>query len=295
MIVVLGSVNRDLVVTSEALPRPGETVLGSGHFEVAGGKGANQAVAAARLGAEVVFVGRVGDDDAGRMLTAAFEIEGVDAARVSIAEHTPTGLAVITVDDSGENTIVVSQGANALIGMTDVAGAAAALRSASVTLVQLEIPIRTVTLAALTAAGTVLLNAAPAQPLPDELLAEVDVLVVNRSELASLTGSEDPRLASVLDVPTAVVTLGAEGAAVVADDRVTVYPAPEVEVVDTTGAGDAFCGALAAGIDAGLTVFEAVPRAVTAGALATAAIGARSALPMADELESALRAQADQG
>jgi ribokinase len=132
----------------------------------------------------------------------------------------------------------------------------------------------------------VILNAAPAQPLPDELIGAVGVLVVNRSELAELTGSENPRMASVLPVPTTVVTLGADGAALVVDEEVTVYPAPRVEVVDTTGAGDAFCGALAAGIEAGLEIQAAVPRAVIAGALATTAKGARSAMPTAAELDA---------
>jgi ribokinase len=285
MIVVVGSVNRDLVATTDSLPAPGETVLGA-HFETAGGKGANQAVAAARLGAEVAFVGRVGDDEAGRMLKSAFRVEGVNAELLTVTDQAPTGLAVITVDGSGENTIVVSPGANGLVGLQDVAGASSLLRAASVTLLQLEIPIRSATLAALTAGGMVILNAAPAQPLPDELIGAVGVLVVNRSELADLTGSEDPRLASVLPVPTTVVTLGADGAALVVDEEVTVYPAPHVEVVDTTGAGDAFCGALAAGIDAGLEIQAAVPRAVMAGAMATTAKAARSAMPTAAELDA---------
>jgi ribokinase len=285
MIVVVGSVNRDLVATTDSLPAPGETVLGA-HFETAGGKGANQAVAAARLGAEVAFVGRVGDDEAGRMLAAAFRVEGVNAELLTVTDQAPTGLAVITVDGLGENTIVVSPGANDLVGLQDVAGASSLLRAASVTLLQLEIPMRRATLAALTAGGMVILNAAPAQPLPDELIAAVGVLVVNRSELADLTGSENPRMASVLPVPTTVVTLGADGAALVVDEEVTVYPAPRVEVVDTTGAGDAFCGALAAGIDAGLEIQAAVPRAVIAGAMATTAKGARSAMPTAAELDA---------
>jgi ribokinase len=285
MIVVVGSVNRDLVATTDSLPAPGETVLGA-HFETAGGKGANQAVAAARLGAEVAFVGRVGDDEAGRMLNSAFRVEGVNAELLTVTDQAPTGLAVITVDGWGENTIVVSPGANSLVGLQDVAGASSLLRAASVTLLQLEIPIRSATLAALTAGGMVILNAAPAQPLPDELIGAVGVLVVNRSELADLTGSEDPRLASVLPVPTTVVTLGADGAALVVDEEVTVYPALHVEVVDTTGAGDAFCGALAAGIDAGLEIQAAVPRAVMAGAMATTAKGARSAMPTAAELDA---------
>jgi ribokinase len=285
MIAVVGSVNRDLVATTDSLPAPGETVLGA-HFETAGGKGANQAVAAARLGAEVAFIGRVGDDEAGRMLAAAFRVEGVSAELLTVTDQAPTGLAVITVDGSGENTIVVSPGANDLVGLQDVAGASSLLRAASMTLLQLEIPMRSATLAALTAGGMVILNAAPAQPLPDELIAAVGVLVVNRSELADLTGSENPRMASVLPVPTTVVTLGADGAALVVDEEVTVYPAPRVEVVDTTGAGDAFCGALAAGIDAGLEIQAAVPRAVIAGAMATTAKGARSAMPTAAELDA---------
>lgn len=285
MIVVVGSVNRDLVATTDSLPAPGETVLGA-HFETAGGKGANQAVAAARLGAEVAFVGRVGDDEAGRMLDSAFRVEGVNAELLTVTDQAPTGLAVITVDGSGENTIVVSPGANGLVGLQDVAGASSLLRAATVTLLQLEIPMRSATLAALTAGGMVILNAAPAQPLPDELIGAVGVLVVNRSELAELTGSENPRMASVLPVQKTVVTLGADGAALVADEEVTVYPAPHVEVVDTTGAGDAFCGALAAGIDAGLEISAAVLRAVIAGAMATTAKGARSAMPTAAELDA---------
>jgi ribokinase len=286
MIVVVGSVNRDLVVTSETLPGPGETVLGSGHIETAGGKGANQAVAAARLGASVSFVGRVGDDDAGRMLAAAFEADGVDIENLSMSEEAPTGLAVITVDESGENTIVVSPGANGLVGVGDVSDAGAVLRSAAVTLLQLEIPLGTVAEAAQTAGGAVILNAAPAQPLPEDLLAAVNVLVVNQSELEALAGSQDPDSAQRLPVPVTVVTLGAEGAALVAGGSVTRFPAPRVDVVDTTGAGDAFCGALAAGIDAGLEITEALPRAVLVGALATTAVGARTAMPTKDEMDA---------
>jgi len=284
MITVVGSANRDLVVTSEVLPGPGETVLGSGHLETAGGKGANQAVAAARLGADVAFVGAVGDDDAGSMLLAAFADEGVGVENVAITDTVPTGLAVITVDEAGENTIVVSPGANSLVGPGDVAAAGSLLRTAVVTLLQLEIPMAAVIAAAQTADGTVMLNAAPAQPLPQALLDAIDVLIVNQSELAVLAGSADPAAASELAVAVTVVTLGAEGAALVADGSVTTYPAPAVDVVDTTGAGDAFCGALAAGIDAGLGIEDAVPRAVAAGALATTGLGARTAMPTATEL-----------
>jgi ribokinase len=288
MIAVVGSVNRDLVMICDALPAPGETVLASGHFESPGGKGANQAVAAARLGAQVALVGRVGDDDAGRMLVEAFEEDGVDVSLIAVTDAAPTGLAVITVDRAGENSIVGSPGANLLVGSADIAGAGSLLGAASVTLLQLEIPLPTVTEAAHAAGGTVMLNAAPARPLPDELLDAVDVLVVNRSELETFAGDSDPAAAARLAVPITVVTMGAEGAAVVTGDVVVVFPAPEVDVVDTTGAGDAFCGALAAAFDAGMEMSDGVSRAVVAGALATTALGARSAMPMAEELDRAM-------
>jgi ribokinase len=295
MIAVVGSVNRDVVVAADVLPGPGETVLGTGHVEMPGGKGANQAVAAARLGARVSFVGRVGDDHAGRALIEAFAADGVDTAHLSVAGSAPTGLAVITVDAAGENAIVISPGANRLVGVSDVADAGSLLRAATVTLLQLEVPVPTVTDAAGASGGTVILNAAPARELPDELLSAVDVMVVNTLELETLTGSADPASATDLGVPVTVVTLGADGAAVVTAAGVTISPSPQVDVVDTTGAGDAFCGALAAGLDAGLSIGDSVSRAVVAGALATTAVGARSAMPTAEELDAALGAQSSQG
>lgn len=288
MIAVVGSVNRDLIVATDALPASGETVLGSDHVEAPGGKGANQAVAASRLGGAVAFVGRIGADDAGRMLAAAFAAEGVDTAHLSISESAPSGLAVITVDAAGENTIVVSPGANGLVGESDVAGAASLLRTAGVTLLQLEIPMPAVIEAAVSAGGTVVLNAAPARALPEKLLDDVDVLVVNGPELETIAGSDQPAAAFDLPVPTTVVTLGADGAALVAEDTVSVFSAPEVDVVDTTGAGDAFCGALAVALDTGLDMPGAIPRAVAAGSLATTALGARTTMPTAEALAAFL-------
>ncbi|GMQ86284.1 MAG: ribokinase [Acidimicrobiia bacterium] len=289
MIVVVGSINRDLIVTTETLPVAGETVLASRHIESPGGKGANQAVAASRLGAEVAFVGRVGEDDSARMLVAALADDGVDISAIARTGAAATGLAVITVEEAGENTIVVSAGANALLSIADVTGAGPLLRAASVTLLQLEIPVPTVTEAAGVAGGLVMLNAAPARPLPETLLSTLDVLVVNRSELETLTGDSDPAAAAQIPVPSTVVTVGAEGAVVVTGDAITVFPAPAVDVVDTTGAGDAFCGALAAAFDAGMEMDDAVSRAVVAGALATTALGARSAMPTTEGLEATLR------
>lgn len=291
MIVVVGSVNRDLVARVEHHPAPGETVLGSGHETMPGGKGANQAVAAARLGSDVVFVGRVGADEAGTSLATELVREGVDAGHVAVDEEAPSGLAIITVDDAGENSIVVSPGANGRVTSDDVAGAAAVLMAATVTLLQLEIPLDAVTAAAQTATGVVILNAAPAATLPEDLLQATDVLVVNRVELEALTGSDDPASARGLPVPVTVVTLGPDGAHVVRAESDESFPSPQVTPVDTTGAGDTFCGALASGLDKGLNLEASVRRAVVAGSLAVTAIGARSGMPTHPELEGVLRAQ----
>ncbi|MEA2010304.1 MAG: ribokinase [Actinomycetota bacterium] len=292
MIVVVGSVNQDLVARVDHHPNPGETVLGSGHETMPGGKGANQAVAAARLGSDVVFVGRVGADEAGRDLVGEFEREGVDVAHLTVDPDAPSGLAIITVDDAGENSIVVSPGANGHVSPSDVEGASAALMASTVTLLQLEIPMDAVLAAADASEGIVILNAAPATHLPATLLSSIDVLVVNRGELATLTGSGDPLSARSLPVPVTVVTLGDEGARIIRADTRESIAAIDVTPVDTTGAGDTFCGVLAAGLDEGLSLEVAVRRAVVAGSLAVTAIGARSGMPTLSELEGALRAQA---
>jgi len=289
MIVVVGSVNQDLVARVEHHPVPGETVLGSGHETMPGGKGANQAVAAARLGSDVVFVGRIGADEAGRDLVGEFEREGVDVGHLTVDPVAPSGLAIITVDDAAENAIVVSPGANGNVSPSDVERASAALMAATVTLLQLEIPMDAVLAAAGASEGIVILNAAPATHLPIALLKSIDVLVVNRGELATLTGSGDPLSARSLPVPVTIVTLGGEGARIIRADTRESVAAIDVTPVDTTGAGDTFCGALAAGLDDGLSLESSVQRAVVAGSLAVTAIGARSGMPTLPELEGALR------
>lgn len=289
MIVVVGSVNSDLVARVAHHPGPGETVLASGHETMSGGKGANQAVAAARLGGDVAFVGRVGADEVGHTLTGELVNEGVDTSHLLVDQDTPTGLAIITVDDGGENSIVVSSGANARVCGGDIEGAGAVLMSATVTLLQLEIPLEAVAAAAEASGGIVILNAAPASSLPDQLVRSTDVLVVNRPELRSLTGSDDPASARALPVPVTVVTLGSDGACVVRAEGVESISAPPVSPVDTTGAGDTFCGALAAGLDQGLSLETSVRRAVVAGSLAVRAIGARTGMPNEAELEAAFR------
>jgi len=292
-VAVVGSLNLDLVVPVPHHPRPGETVLGSDHFSNPGGKGANQAVAAARLGRRVAMVGCVGGDDAGTDLRASLAAEGVDVDRVVALDDAPTGIALISVDEAGENTIIVSPGANARVDVEAVEGAMDILGSAAVTLLQLEIPVETVAAAADSSGGTVVLNPAPGRPLPGGLLAQVDVLVPNLGELGVLSGGEAPddldaaaSVASDIDGPDAVVvTLGPEGALVVTRDGSLHVPGVEVKVVDTTAAGDSFCGALADALVRGLELEHAVRWAVTAAALTVTKKGAQPSLPTRAEVE----------
>ncbi|MDQ3533083.1 MAG: ribokinase [Actinomycetota bacterium] len=292
-VAVVGSLNLDLVVPVPHHPRPGETVLGSDHFSNPGGKGANQAVAAARLGRRVAMVGCVGGDDAGTDLRASLAAEGVDVDRVVALDDAPTGIALISVDEAGENTIIVSPGANARVDVEAVEGAMDILGSAAVTLLQLEIPVETVAAAADSSGGTVVLNLAPGRPLPGGLLAQVDVLVPNLGELGVLSGGEAPddldaaaSVASDIDGPDAVVvTLGPEGALVVTRDGSLHVPGVEVKVVDTTAAGDSFCGALADALVRGLELEHAVRWAVTAAALTVTKKGAQQSLPTRAEVE----------
>jgi ribokinase len=292
-VAVVGSLNLDLVIRVAALPGPGETVVGGDLFANPGGKGANQAVAAARLGRRVAMVGRVGDDQAGRDLLAALEADGVDTAQVGVLDGVPSGTAFIVVGDDGENQIVVSPGANARLAPADVEAAGAALRAAAVTLLQLEVPLDTVAAAAATAAGTVVLNPAPVRPLADDLLARVDVLVPNRVELAQLAEGPVPEtvedavgLAEGLAARAVVVTLGADGALVVEDGRAGHVPAVPVRAVDTTAAGDAFCGGLADALAGGASLRDAARWAVRVAAAACTRDGAQASLPTPADLQS---------
>ncbi|HZC70113.1 MAG TPA: ribokinase [Jatrophihabitans sp.] len=264
-VVVVGSINTDLVLRVPRLPAPGETVLAIDQSRFAGGKGANQAVAAARLGAAVAFVGCVGDDDAGRAMRANLQAAGVDAQHVRTTGAAPTGAAYISVDDRGENTIVVVAGANGELGAADVAAASEVIRTAPLVLAQLEIPDAAVA-AVIETGATVLLNAAPARPMPRELLDRLDVLVVNESEAAILPAGLRGAV---------VVTHGARGASWRAGSAEGFAPAPSVDVVDTTGAGDAFVGALAAALSGGAALPSAVGRAVHVASRATTIAGAQ--------------------
>ena len=291
-IVVVGSLNLDATVRVPRLPLPGETVLGRGHSHDTGGKGANQAVAAARLGRVVDMVGMVGSDDAGNRLLSALEMAGVGTATVRRSPSLTTGLALIMVDDAAENTIVVIPGANGALAPADLD--AGVIGAAAVVLLQLEIPVDTVEAAVALARGTVVLNPAPAHLLPAGLLSRVDVLVPNETELALLAGAEPPAtldgaaaLARSLAGPRAVVvTLGAEGALVVEGGRAVHVPAPRVSAVDPTGAGDAFCAGLADALVTGADLVTATRWAVRCGAVTVTHRGAQAALPTRAEVEA---------
>lgn len=288
-VVVVGSINHDLTVLAPHHPAPGETVLGTGHFAGAGGKGANQAVATARHGVRVAMVGLIGDDPEGEALRLSMSEAGVDVSAVGVSPAEPTGLAVITVDSAGQNSIVVSPGANGAVDQAYVDRHRAVVSEARVCLVQLEIPIEAVAAAARTCQGILVLNAAPARDLPPDLMERIDVLVVNRSELSHFTGSDEPSSLERIEGPRdVVVTIGNEGAVFSDDSGIHLCPAPHVDVVDTTGAGDAFCGALAASLARGHSLAEAVPRAVASGSLATTRAGAQASMPSSDEVDAAV-------
>lgn len=285
MIVVAGSLNMDTVLEVEAFPHAGETVTAAATSHAHGGKGGNQAVAASRLGATVEFIGAVGTDAFGDELRSALESEGVGVGHVTQSEGL-SGSAFVMVDRSGENSIVVSPGANHRVALDE-----ASLRliaDASVVLLQLEIPVAVVMEAARASSGTVVLNAAPATILPTNLIDAIDVLVVNREELRSLAGATTPAAARALGVDTVIVTLGEDGAQVITRGDLATFKPPVVNVADTTGAGDAFCGALAAGLERGLDVYDAAAEAVVAGALATTGMGARAAMPTLPRLTRAM-------
>jgi ribokinase len=288
MILVFGSLNVDLVVRVKSLPRPGETVLGPSYDVVAGGKGANQALAAARAGAKTAMVGGVGSDDFATTALAELSAAGVDLT--GVARRGPrTGAAFITVDRKGENEIVVASGANLKTRQSQVAEAA--LGPGTLVVLQMEVPPAenwALARRARTRGARVMLNVAPAQPLPAEALAAVDWLVANEIEIGTIAaaaghGREDPRAAgAALAAATGiavVVTLGAEGAVAFAGGEGWTIGTLPITPVDSTGAGDAFVGVLAAALDAGAALPAALRRASVAGALTCLVAGAQPSLP----------------
>ncbi len=296
-IVVVGSANVDLVVSVTMLPRAGQTVMATGYQEFYGGKGANQAIAAARLGQSVAIVGRVGGDAAGEAVRAALRDEGVDVSLLKTLPAESTGRALVLLDAQAENSIVVIGGANAALLVRHVDEAAESIRAATVVVAQLEVPLEAVRRAAEYARGMFVLNPAPAQPLDDGLLRLVDVLIVNESEFEAVAGfattAEHQMTADRLidsNLPDSmVVTLGSRGALVWHQGRLSTIPAPPVTVVDSTGAGDTFVGALADSLTRGDQFLEAVQWAVCAATLSTGALGATTGMPARDDVAALLR------
>ncbi len=291
-VVVVGSVNVDLVVVADRLPTRGETVLGRRLERHGGGKGANAAVAAARLGAETRLVAAVGDDTLGEEAVGELRREGVDVSGVTTVEAEATGAALIVVDAGGENQIAVGSGANAALEAGAVAGALARLLpGAGAVLVSLEVPDGAV--AAAVEAGRarrvpVVVNPAPARPAVLDLAAHGPILTPNAGEARELSGEEEPEaaartLAERTGAPV-LVTLGADGVLVLDGGTAERLPAPAVTAVDTTGAGDAFNGALAVALAEGRPLREAAAFAVAAAALSTRAHGAREGMPRRDEV-----------
>lgn len=292
-LLVVGSANADLVIGVERRPGAGETVLGSDLTVHPGGKGANQAVAAARLGARTVLLARVGDDGHGRLLLDSQRAAGVDTVGVLVG-GAPTGVALITVDPSGDNSIVVSPGANGRLTPQDVRAAASLFHASRVVSTQLEIPLETVveTVRNLVPGSRFVLNPSPPRPLPAEVLAACDPLIVNEHEAKVVLGdaagvSDDPedwaRLLLAKGPRSVVVTLGAGGALVSSGNGVTRVPSVKVDAVDTTGAGDAFTAALAWRLGRGESLAEAAAYAARVGAVTVTREGAQASFPTAAE------------
>jgi ribokinase len=294
---VLGSINQDFVLKVERRPKPGETVTNAELSTGNGGKGANQSAAAALLGVSVTILGRVGDDEFGEPLVRALGEKRIDTSLVERAPDVSTGSAFITVTPDGENAITVAPGANRSLTPKDVEAASDAIGEAGVLVAQMEIPVETVSRAVEIAAERdtrALVNLAPTFEVPRELLEKLDPLVVNEHEAAFLLGSAvdgvdgalsaAPELLS-LGPRSAVITVGEAGAVFATGDATKHVPAPKVEVVDTTGAGDAFVGALAARLARGASLEEAVAYAVRAGAAAVTKEGAQGALPTPEVVE----------
>ncbi|MEU6092780.1 ribokinase [Streptomyces sp. NPDC047085] len=294
-VLVVGSANADLVIDVERRPAAGETVLGGDLAVHPGGKGANQAVAAARLGARTALLARVGDDGHGRLLLDSLRSAGVDTAGVLVG-GAPTGVALITVDPEGDNSIVVSPGANARLTPVDIRAAGSLFHASRVVSAQLEIPLETVVevVRNLSPDSRFVLNPSPPRPLPSEVLAACDPLIVNEHEARVILGdtcvSEEPedwaKLLLAKGPRSVVVTLGAQGALVCDSSGVTRVASVKVDAVDTTGAGDAFTAALGWKLGAGASPAEAAGYAARVGAAAVTKRGAQESYPTAEEVDA---------
>ncbi len=295
-IYVIGSSNTDMVVKSDRLPKPGETIIGGTFFMNAGGKGANQAVAAARLGGRVTFIANVGNDLFGQQAIAHFRTEGINTQFVTTDPQLPSGVALINVNKRGENSITVAPGANGQLQFEKVEIGLNDATASSIILIQLEIPLATVEMAIRQSTGKghrVILNPAPAQKIRKEMLKDVFLITPNESEAQQLTGIKVTTRKSMeksaekllgLGVANVIITLGAKGAYLHTPDMKEIIPAPKVKAVDTTGAGDCFNGALAVALSKGSPMIKAVVFAVKAASVSVTRKGAQASMPFGSEL-----------
>jgi len=299
-ILVVGSSNTDMVIKTNHLPRPGETVIGGTFFMNPGGKGANQAVAIARLGGSVSFICKTGSDIFGHQSQQLFEEEGIDTSYIFSDDQHPSGVALITVDEKAENCIVVASGANANLLPKDLLLAAEAINQADIILMQLEIPMDTVEYVAdiaFKAGKKVILNPAPAQPLSSSLLHNLFIITPNETEAEMISGvkitddasaAEAAKAIAAMGVQYVVITLGAKGALIYAKengDSIDLIPSPKVEAVDTTAAGDVFNGGLAIALSEGRSLKDAVCFACKAAAISVTREGAQSSVPYRNEVD----------
>jgi ribokinase len=295
-IFVIGSSNTDMVVKSTRLPVPGETVLGGKFIMAPGGKGANQAVAAARLGGDVSFIAKLGDDIFGKQAIRHYARENIDTRFIVTDAADSSGIALITVDAGGENCIVVASGANARLSPEDIRPAEKEIGNSSCILMQLEIPLSTVLYVVEKAVKNkipVILNPAPAQPLPDELLRQIDILTPNQKEAEMLSGipitgkagaEAAAKALAAKGVKTVIITLGNSGALILDRGKIEWVPAPKITAVDSTAAGDIFCGSLAVFLMEKISLKAAVSFSCAAAALSVTRMGAQTSAPTRAEL-----------
>lgn len=297
-IVIVGSSNTDMSVRADHLPKPGETIIGGKFLMNHGGKGANQAVAVARLGGEAVFVCKVGDDMFGNNTLEMLQKEGINTSYLSKSKDAPSGIALISVDLKGENSIVVASGANACLSEEDVQDAESEIKAASIVLMQMETPLPTLICAAEIAkkhGTTVVLNPAPApkEPIPDALLKNVDILIPNATEAQMISGIEitddasaKKSIAAIMSrgVKTVIVTIGSKGAVTLQDGELVKVPAFSVQSVDATAAGDTFCGALCVSLCKNNSLKDAILYANKASSISVTRMGAQASIPYEKEV-----------
>lgn len=294
-ITVIGSSNTDMVIKTSKLPVPGETIMGGTFFMNPGGKGANQAVAAARLGGDVCFIAKTGEDVFGQQARQIFESEKINTDYLVVDSHHPSGIALITVDAKGENCIVVAPGSNSHLSESNIEDAREVILGSDILLMQLEIPLDTVNYAAnlaYEAGRKVILNPAPAARIPDELLAKLYLITPNENEAGLLTGIPVNDFNSAVSaaqnlyrrgVQVVIITLGEKGALLYEDDQAVMIPSPVVQAIDTTAAGDVFNGALVVAISKGFKLYKAVEFACKAASVSVTRLGAQSSAPYLNE------------